>query len=165
MTLIYLSYLTKPGDNVAPFVKSILAGSTIYLQNSSDNNKYASFTATANAIDHPDDSYAEIPVAFADAAPQAGDKNQEVLVFISYKGAAGATGPQGMAGASGPSGSPGPTGVSGPSGAVGERGSKIYTGAGIPDDTPVAEWTPEGSDSAVGDVYIDTTTGNIYVQV
>ena len=71
-------------------------------------------------------------------------------------GATGAQGPPGTTGAQGPPGGAGAQGAAGPAGATGPagtRGSIWLTGAGAP-TTPVG--------LLPGDMYLDTTTGDIY---
>ena len=79
-----------------------------------------------------------------------------------FRGPQGPTGPQGPSGQTGAAGSQGPTGPEGPQGATGAkgdagaqgpRGSKWFTGAGAP--------TSVGG-AAVGDMYLDTSTGVVY---
>lgn len=66
----------------------------------------------------------------------------------------GPQGPQGAQGIQGIQGDTGPTGPDGADGAQGTRGSLWYTGAG----------TPSGiSGVAVGDLYLDTQTGDVFV--
>jgi hypothetical protein len=61
----------------------------------------------------------------------------------------GATGPQGTTGATGPQG---PIGPAGPAGANGQNGSVIYSGNTVPASTT----------GAIGDFYINLTTGLLY---
>jgi hypothetical protein len=77
------------------------------------------------------------------------------------EGPAGPTGPPGadsvVPGPTGPPGADGATGATGAAGADGAQGSRgtgWYTGAGAPVE-PIAG-------SIVGDLYLDTTTGNVY---
>jgi hypothetical protein len=69
-------------------------------------------------------------------------------------GATGSAGPQGTAGATGATGATGPTGSTGAAGADGARGTKIFTGSGAPTSVP---------GSAAGDLYMDVTSGDLYV--
>jgi Collagen triple helix repeat (20 copies) len=72
-------------------------------------------------------------------------------------GPTGNTGPQGQAGPQGPQGPTGPTGPAGATGATGPqgtRGSVWLTGSGLPSDAAPG--------IQVGDMYLDTVTGNIY---
>ena len=84
----------------------------------------------------------------------------------NIKGPQGPQGPQGPAGAQGPPGAdstvPGPQGPAGPAGAdgapgstgaTGTRGSLWYTGAGAPGTI---------SGQLPNDMYLDTSTGDIY---
>lgn len=68
-------------------------------------------------------------------------------------GATGAQGAVGPAGATGPAGGAGPAGPPGATGPAGTRGNIWLTGAGAP--------TASGSEIA-GDMYLDTTTGDVY---
>ena len=60
---------------------------------------------------------------------------------------------KGPAGDAGPEGPEGPTGPAGSTGPAGARGAKIFTGIGAPGTL---------TDEQPGDVYIDTSTGNLY---
>lgn len=66
------------------------------------------------------------------------------------QGPAGAAGPTGATGSTGPAGAQGPTG---PAGAQGTRGTQWYTGTGAPGTI---------AGSQVGDMYLDTATGDTY---
>lgn len=74
-------------------------------------------------------------------------------------GLAGPTGPTGLAGATGPTGptgsqgNTGAIGPSGPTGPTGIRGNGWYSGVGTPGTVP---------GSMVGDLYLDTNTGDVY---
>lgn len=65
----------------------------------------------------------------------------------------GPQGPKGDQGNQGPQGNPGLQGDAGPAGSPGARGSKWFTGSGAPGTV---------SGSAAGDMYLDTSTGNVY---
>jgi hypothetical protein len=69
-------------------------------------------------------------------------------------GATGAQGPPGTTGAQGPTGSQGPQGPTGATGPAGTRGSVWLTGTG----------PPSGAAPGIlpGDMYLDTTSGDIY---
>lgn len=71
-------------------------------------------------------------------------------------GAQGLQGIQGLTGAEGPTGPTGPQGLQGPAGAAGAtgtRGTWFLTGTGTPGNIPGI---------AVGDKYLDLTTGDVY---
>lgn len=68
----------------------------------------------------------------------------------NIKGPAGSTGSQGI---QGPQGNPGTTGAQGTAGTAGARGSQWFTGAGAPGVI---------GGSAVGDMYLNTTNGDVY---
>lgn len=80
----------------------------------------------------------------------------------AVRGPVGPAGPQGIQGVIGPQGPTGPAGsqgiqgITGTTGAQGPRGSKWFTGAGVPGSV---------AGSAVGDLYLDTATGNVYTLV
>ena len=74
-------------------------------------------------------------------------------------GATGATGETGATGATGPTGT---TGATGDIGATGATGLSIYGGSGIPGS--VSPFVPPlGGDFVIGDLYIDTDDGQLYV--
>lgn len=77
------------------------------------------------------------------------------------QGPVGATGPQGPAGEKGATGAQGPTG---PQGAAGTPGSLWYHGTGITGtSTTAAAFSGSGVSSArVNDLYLNTSTGNVY---
>ena len=76
----------------------------------------------------------------------------------------GPKGDVGKTGATGPQGPQGPTGPTGPKGAQGTRGSQWYTGTAVTGtSTSPAVFSGTGIASAlVGDIYLNTSTGNIY---
>jgi len=76
----------------------------------------------------------------------------------------GPKGDQGGTGATGPQGPQGPTGPTGPKGAQGTRGSQWYTGTAVTGtSTTPAVFSGTGIAAAlVGDIYLNTSTGNIY---
>lgn len=113
-------------------------------------------------------------VYFAD-----GQTFQQKLDNGSLKGPTGATGPQGKTGATGPQGPVGATGPQGPAGekgttgaqgptgpqgAAGTPGSLWYHGTGITGtSTTAAAFSGSGVSSArVNDLYLNTSTGNVY---
>lgn len=71
-------------------------------------------------------------------------------------GPTGATGPQGTAGATGATGPPGSQGPQGPTGATGPAGTRGNTWA-----TAAGPPTVSGAEIA-GDMYLDTSTGDVY---
>ena len=76
-------------------------------------------------------------------------------------GPTGATGPQGTvgpAGAAGPQGPQGPAGGAGATGPAGTRGSVWLVGAG----PPVGGTTAPATGILPGDMYLDSTNGDIY---
>lgn len=73
-------------------------------------------------------------------------------------GATGAQGPAGSTGAQGPPGSQGPQGPTGATGPAGPRGSVWLVGAG----PPVGGTTVPASGVQTGDMYLDSTSGDIY---
>lgn len=95
-------------------------------------------------------------VYFAD-----GQTFQQKLDNGTLKGPVGATGPQGPAGEKGATGAQGPTG---PQGAAGTPGSLWYHGTGITGtSTTAAAFSGSGVSSArVNDLYLNTSTGNVY---
>lgn len=80
------------------------------------------------------------------------------------KGDPGATGPKGDTGATGPKGDTGATGAKGATGATGTRGSQIYWGTAITGTSTTATvFSSSGVSSAlVNDLYLNTSTWNIY---
>ncbi len=72
-----------------------------------------------------------------------------IALLATSCGKDGATGPQGPTGATG---GQGPVGPAGPAGANGQNGSVIYSGNTVPASTT----------GAVGDFYINLTTGLLY---
>lgn len=77
------------------------------------------------------------------------------------QGPVGSTGPQGPAGEKGTTGAQGPTG---PQGAAGTPGSLWYHGTGITGtSTTAAAFSGSGVSSArINDLYLNTSTGNVY---
>ncbi len=69
------------------------------------------------------------------------------------RGPAGPTGPAGATGPAGPQGATGATGAQGVQGPAGARGTKWFSGSGAPGTI---------SGAAVGDFYLDATTGDAY---
>lgn len=83
------------------------------------------------------------------------------------KGATGATGPQGPAGAKGATGATGPqgpAGAKGATGATGTRGSQWHSGTKITGTATTGTiFSGSGVSSAlVNDMYLNTSTGNVY---
>lgn len=79
----------------------------------------------------------------------------EILGSVGPQGPAGATGPQGpagVAGATGATGATGPAGATGATGPAGANGEKWFTGT----------TTPSAGTGANGDLYLNTTTGDVY---
>lgn len=76
----------------------------------------------------------------------------------------GPKGDQGGTGATGPQGPQGPTGPTGPKGATGARGSQWYTGTAVTGtSTTPAVFPGTGIAAAlVGDIYLNTSNGNVY---
>ena len=79
-------------------------------------------------------------------------------------GATGATGPQGPKGDTGATGPKGDTGATGATGATGQRGSRWTEGTAITGtSTTAAVFSGTGiSDALVNDMYLNTSTGNVY---
>ena len=72
----------------------------------------------------------------------------------SIQGPQGIPGPQGPQGLQGEPGPQGLQGVEGPSGSQGSRGTGWFTGSGAPTTVPGA---------IPGDLYLDQTSGDVYV--
>ena len=72
---------------------------------------------------------------------------------VAFRGPEGPQGPQGEVGPTGPQGVQGDPGLAGPQGDAGARGTLWFTGSGAP--TTV-------SGSQPGDLYLDTTTSDVY---
>ena len=83
------------------------------------------------------------------------------FVFKNLKGSTGATGPQGPQGEKGATGATGPQG---PQGVTGTRGSAWYSGTGITGTSATAtSFSSSGvSNALVNDMYLNTSTWNIY---
>jgi hypothetical protein len=73
-------------------------------------------------------------------------------IFFTSCGKDGAVGPAGSSGATGATGATGAVGPAGPAGANGTKGSVIYSGS----------TTPVSTTGAVGDFYINLSTGLLY---
>lgn len=69
------------------------------------------------------------------------------------QGVQGEPGVQGLQGVQGPKGDPGDPGDTGAAGATGARGSMWFVGAGVPSGV---------AGSVIGDMYLDTQTGDVY---
>lgn len=82
----------------------------------------------------------------------------------SIKGAKGDTGAQGPQGEKGATGATGPQGAKGDTGAAGTPGSKWYNGTGVTGtSTTGTVFSGSGVSSArVGDMYLNTSTGDVY---
>ena len=85
------------------------------------------------------------------------------------RGATGATGPQGPAGAKGATGDTGPRGPAGDKGATGERGpagangtSAAWHSGTLVTGTSTSAVTVAVSGSKAGDMYLNTSTSNVY---
>lgn len=73
---------------------------------------------------------------------------------VEFRGPTGATGAQGDTGPTGSQGIQGDTGATGSTGATGPRGATWFTGSGAPSSVP---------GSAIGDLYLDTDDGAVYL--
>jgi hypothetical protein len=85
------------------------------------------------------------------------------LLGAGPQGDPGAAGPAGPAGATGPAGASGPQGLTGATGATGPQGAVGAAGA------PGSVWwtgtgAPATATGIVGDMYLDTATGNVYAK-
>ena len=99
----------------------------------------------------------------------AGTTNAAVFNFTIPRGATGATGPQGPAGAKGATGDTGPQGPAGAKGATGERGpagangtSAAWHSGTLVTGTSTSAITVTVSGSKAGDMYLNTSTSNVY---
>lgn len=99
----------------------------------------------------------------------AGTANAAVFDFTIPRGATGATGPQGPAGAKGATGDTGPQGPAGARGATGERGpagangtSAAWHSGTLVTGTSTSAITVAVSGSKAGDMYLNTSTSNVY---
>lgn len=99
----------------------------------------------------------------------AGTANAAVFNFTIPRGATGATGPQGPAGAKGATGATGPQGPAGAKGATGDRGpagangtsAAWHSGTAVT-GTSTSAITVAVSGSKAGDMYLNTSTSNVY---
>lgn len=98
-----------------------------------------------------------------------GTANAAVFNFTIPRGATGATGPQGPAGAKGATGDTGPQGPAGARGATGERGpagangtSAAWHSGTLVTGTSTSAITVAVSGSKAGDMYLNTSTSNVY---
>ena len=98
-----------------------------------------------------------------------GTANAAVFNFTIPRGATGATGPQGPAGAKGATGDTGPQGPAGAKGATGERGpagangtSAAWHSGTLVTGTSTSAVTVAVSGSKAGDMYLNTSTSNVY---
>jgi len=73
---------------------------------------------------------------------------------MAWGAVANIKGPKGDTGDQGPKGDKGDTGDTGATGATGPRGNTWFSGAGAPGTIP---------GSIVGDFYLDTDTGDVYL--
>ena len=99
----------------------------------------------------------------------AGTANAAVFNFTIPRGATGAAGPQGPAGAKGATGDTGPQGPAGAKGATGERGpagangtSAAWHSGTLVTGTSTSAITVAVSGSKAGDMYLNTSTSNVY---
>lgn len=99
----------------------------------------------------------------------AGTANAATLNFTIPRGATGATGPQGPAGPVGPQGNTGATGPQGPKGNTGDRGpagangtSALWHSGTAVTGTSTSAITVAVSGSKAGDMYLNTSTSNVY---
>lgn len=99
----------------------------------------------------------------------AGTANAAVFNFTIPRGATGAAGPQGPAGAKGATGDTGPQGPAGAKGATGERGpagangtSAAWHSGTLVTGTSTSAVTVAVSGSKAGDMYLNTSTSNVY---
>ena len=99
----------------------------------------------------------------------AGTANAAVFNFTIPRGATGAVGPQGPAGAKGATGDTGPQGPAGAKGATGERGpagangtSAAWHSGTLVTGTSTSAVTVAVSGSKAGDMYLNTSTSNVY---
>ena len=90
----------------------------------------------------------------------AGTANAATFNFTIPRGATGATGPQGPAGATGPIGPKGNTGDRGPAGANGT--SALWHSGTAVTGTSTSAITVTVSGSKTGDMYLNTSTSNVY---
>jgi Collagen triple helix repeat (20 copies) len=79
------------------------------------------------------------------------------------RGPTGPAGPQGATGPQGPAGSQGPTGTQGPQGLAGPKGDKGDPGAGVHVTGSVATEDDLPENAEVGDAYIVTSTGHLWI--
>jgi hypothetical protein len=93
-SLLWVSYMAAAGA-IAPLLRHITAGAQLVIQDKGNPGQYASYVATADAIDNPAGGYVEVPVTFVDKAGSAAKANQRILLFHSMAGAKGDPGPPG----------------------------------------------------------------------
>jgi hypothetical protein len=79
--------------------------------------------------------------------------NGQGAAFQGPKGDTGPQGPQGAVGPTGPQGATGAPGADGDTGPTGPRGNTWFVGSGSPTSI---------SGQIVGDLYLDTATGNVW---
>lgn len=99
----------------------------------------------------------------------AGTANAAIFNFTIPRGATGAIGPQGPAGAKGATGDTGPQGPAGAKGATGDRGpagangtSAAWHSGTLVTGTSTSAITVAVSGSKAGDMYLNTSTSNVY---
>lgn len=93
----------------------------------------------------------------------AGTANAAVFNFTIPRGATGATGPQGPAGATGPQGPAGAKGATGDRGPAGANGTSAAWHSGtLVTGTSTSAVTVAVSGSKAGDMYLNTSTSNVY---
>lgn len=96
----------------------------------------------------------------------AGTANAAVFNFTIPRGATGATGPQGPAGATGATGPQGPAGAKGATGDRGPAGangtSAAWHSGTLVTGTSTSAITVAVSGSKAGDMYLNTSTSNVY---
>jgi len=158
-TVLYLSYRQSVGGDIAPLLRAITAGDVLTLQDRTDSTLYAELEVSGDAVDHPAQSYVEVPISLVAATGQA-KNNQAVTVFHQMSGAQGPPGPKGADGAPGPKGAdgaPGPKGDKGDPGAdstiPGPAGSKGDAGPAGPASTvpgPAGATGPAGPAGPAG---------------
>jgi hypothetical protein len=126
-THIYLAYEMVTGAHVGPLLRNITVGDSLTVQDRDDSTSFAEYDVIGDAVDHLDQLYVDVPVAYQDGSIAAGKQNQRILIFHRMLGTPGAKGDPGEPGPPGPAGPPGPQGV-GLQGPPGEKGDKGDTG-------------------------------------
>ena len=117
------------------------------------------------------DMYLNTSTGYVYRCTTAGPTGTATWVYVgSIKGATGGTGGTGGTGPTGPTGpgggtgNTGPTGPTGPGGGTGTRGSRWNTGTAITGtSTTATTFSNSGiTDALVNDMYLNTSTGNVY---